>query len=358
MSMDASLARGGRYGRAALRWARLLTPSRSGPGVRVFYGHDRVPGLDEPARGGTAKFQRLAARFPNHPTDFNLLYLGSSWLPRDLGPLLWVARRRHTPVVVNQNGVAYPAWAGEETDAVNRPLQRALLAADRVLYQSEFCKRSADLFLGEPRGEWEILPNAVDVDRFAPGPMPPANGPVLLLAGDQLQPYRLELALRAFAHVRASHGAARMLVSGEVAFAPDALLDDLELRQVVEFVGRYKQLEAPDLYRRAHLLLHTTVNDSCPSVVIEAMACGVPVVHPASGGTVELVGDEAGIGVSHPESWERIQPPEPEALAAAVVHVLADLPTYAAAARRRAGDHFALGPWLERHTKLLGDLVA
>ena len=49
-----------------------------------------------------------------------------------------------------------------------------------------------------------------------------------------------------------------------------------------------------ELMRRAHLLLHTKVKDPCPSAVIEAMACGLPVVYPASGGTVELVGDEAG----------------------------------------------------------------
>ena len=36
------------------------------------------------------------------------------------------------------------------------------------------------------------------------------------------------------------------------------------------------------------------MNDPCPNVVLEAMACGLPVVHAASGGTVELVGDEAG----------------------------------------------------------------
>ena len=52
------------------------------------------------------------------------------------------------------------------------------------------------------------------------------------------------------------------------------------------------------MLRRAHVLLHTKVNDPCPTAVIEAMACGLPVAYPASGGTVELVGDEAGIGVA------------------------------------------------------------
>ncbi len=353
--MDASSERAARYGRAAARWTRLLAARGGAPvgaGPRVFYGHDLIPGPDEPARGGTAKFQRLDARFPNHPTGFDVLYLGSTWLPRDLRPLLWLARRRHTPVVVNQNGVGYPAWAGADTEAVNEPLRRALLTADHVLYQSEFCKRSADLYLGEPRGAWEILANAVDVDRFTPAAAPPARGPVLLLAGDQLQPYRLELALRTLQHVRRRHEDARLLVLGRIEYPPpDSLAEGAEL------LGRYSQRAAPELYRRAHLLLHTTVNDSCPSAVIEAMACGLPVVHPASGGTVELVGEEAGIGVPHPESWERVQPPAPEALAEAVERVLAARERYAVAARRRAVERFALGPWLDRHAALFAELL-
>lgn len=353
--MDVSRERLARYGRAGTRWARLLATRRSRriDRVRVFYGHDRVPGPDEAVRGGTAKFQRLAGRFPNHPSDFDLLYLGSTWLPRDLRPLLWLARRRHVPVVVNQNGVGYPAWAGTETDAVNEPLRRALLAADHVLYQSDFCKRSADLYLGDPSGSWGILPNAVDVDRFVPAAAAPADGPVLLLAGDQLQPYRLELALQVLEHLRVRHAAARLIVLGRVEFPPPG-----SLTVGAEFLGPYAQRDAPELYRRAHLLLHTTVNDSCPSAVIEAMACGLPVVYPASGGTVELVGEEAGIGVQHPESWERVQPPAPKALAAAVERVLADRESYAAAARARAVERFALGPWLDRHEELFSELLA
>jgi glycosyltransferase involved in cell wall biosynthesis len=356
--MDASPARAGRYGRAAVRWARLLASRPAAPGIRVFYGHDRIPDPAEPGRGGTAKFQRLVTRHPNRPADFTLLYLGSSWLPRDLRPLLWLARRRNVPLVLNQNGVGYPAWAGREAEEVNRPNRRALLAADHVLYQSEFCKSSAELFLGAPRGAWEVLANAVDVEHFSPAPEPPPDGPILLLAGDQLQPYRLELALRTLALVRRRQPGARLLVSGRHVVPPEQLVADLGLRDAVELVGRYSQADAPSLFRRAHVLLHTTVNDSCPSVVIEAMACGLPVVHPASGGTVELVGDEAGIGVPHAESWERLQPPEPEALADAVDRVLVGLPAYASAARRRAVQRYALGPWLDRHARLFSDLLA
>ena len=348
--------RAGRYGRAAARWGRLVLPDRRPPGIRVFYGVDKIPTRGEAVAGGTAKFQRLQERFPNSPFDYSLLYLGSSGLPRDLRPLLWLAQRKDTPVVVNQDGVGYPGWAGTETEAFNRPLRRALLAADHVLYQSKFSKRSSDEFLGAPRGTWDVLSNAVDVDRFTPAERPPADGPVLLLGGDQTQAYRLELALRTFACVLETIPDARLRVTGRLVESPAALLAELGLLGRVEFVGRYTQRDAPAIYRSAHLLLHTKVNDPCPSIVVEAMACGLPIVYPASGGTVELVGD-AGVGVPHRDSFERDEPPSPAAMAEAVTLVLADLQRLGAAARGRAVERFALGPWLDRHAEVFSRLV-
>lgn len=349
--------RAGRWSRAATRWARLLVRGAPAPGVRVFYGHDRIPAPGEAVAGGTAKFQRLETRFPNRPTDFSLLYLGSTWLPRDRSALLRYAARRRLPVVLNQNGVGYPGWAGEGTEVWNKPLREALLAADHVLYQSAFCKRSADEFLGEPTGAWEVLPNAVDVERFTPAERPPGDGPVLLLGGDQTQEYRLELGLRTFALVAGRHSGARLLVSGGLVADPRPAIAELGLGDRVELTSRYTQREAPALLRRAHVLLHTKVMDPCPSAVIEAMACGLPVVYPASGGTVDLVGDEAGVGVPHSVSYERDDPPSPEALAAAVETVLGDLPGYARAARGRAVERFALEPWLDRHAELFEELT-
>ena len=355
--MSWSAARVGRYTRAGARWARLLVPRRASGGLRVFYGHDRIPAPGERAAGGTAKAQKLNERFPNSPTDFSLLYLGSTWLPRDLGPLLRLSARRGIPVVVNQDGVGYPGWAGERTEAVNRPLRQALVAADHILYQSEFSKRSADRFLGERHGSWEVLHNAVDVERFTPAERTPELPPTLLLGGDQTQAYRLELALRTFALVLERHPGARLLVTGRVVSDPAPLLAELGLGGRVDFSGEYAQRDAPGLFRRAHVLLHTKVLDPCPTLVVEAMASGLPVVYPASGGTVELVGDDAGVGVPHPESWERDEPPAPEAMASAIDRVLDGLPAYSAAARARAVERFALGSWLDRHAELFARLV-
>ena len=349
--------RGGRWARAGIRWARLLSTRGGSPGLRVFYGHDRVPAPGEPVAGGSAKFQRLATRFPNRSTDFTLLYLGSTWLPRDLRLLLRLARRRGIPIVLNQNGVGYPGWAGSGTDDFNRPLRRVLAAAEHVLYQSEFCKRAADEFLGPPQGGWEVLHNAVDVDWFTPAQEPPERGPVLLLGGDQYQEYRLELALQTLAALLPAHPDAQLLVTGRTVVALEPLVERYCVTGHVRRLGRYSQREAPGIFRTAHVLLHTKVNDPCPSLVIEAMATGLPVVYPKSGGVPELV-REAGIGVAHPDSWDRDEPPAPEALAEAVDSVLADLPGYAARARSRAVERFALGPWLDRHAELFHELVS
>ncbi|TMK71187.1 MAG: glycosyltransferase family 4 protein [Actinobacteria bacterium] len=166
--------------------------------------------------------------------------------------------------------------------------------------------------------------------------------------------YRLEVAL----HTLVQLPDARLAVSGRLVSDPRPLVERLRVAERVEFTGRYAQTDAPELFRRAHVLLHTKVKDPCPSAVIEAMACGLPVVYAASGGTVELVGDEAGIGVPHPDGWDRDEPPEPAAFAEAVARTLADRERLSAAARRRAVERFSLGPWLDRHAELFAELTA
>jgi glycosyltransferase involved in cell wall biosynthesis len=334
----------------------LARPLRDRGDVRVFYGWDEIPADGDPVAGGTSKFQKLATRFPNRPADFTLLYLGSSALPRDLRPLLALARRRRVPVVLNQDGVGYPSWAGDRVEEVNAPLRRALEGATHVLYQSAFCKRSADRFLGRARGGWEVLPNGVDVERFTPGE-PPEGGPVLLLAGDQTQAHRIELALRTLAKVATAYPGVELVVTGRSVTPIEPLAAELGVASRVRITGRYAQRDAPAIYRAAHLLLHTQVNDACPNVVLEALASGLPVVYPASGGTVELVGDEAGIGVPHPDGFERTELPSPVELAAAVVAALESRERLARAARSRAVELYPLRAWLDRHVALFEELL-
>ena len=318
--------------------------------VAVFYGHRRLTEPGEPVEGGMVKFQRLQTFFPNRPRGFNLLYLGSSSLPADEQKVIALAKRRGAPVLLNQNGVAYPGWAGARTEDLNHRLGGVFRAADHVIFQSEFCREAAQRFLGDSEAPSEILHNAVDTTVFTPGERP-TGGPLILLGGDQTATYRLDTALRTLAELPD----ARLLVTGTVLEDGRGLADELGLADRVLFAGRYAQRDAVDIYRRAHLLLHPKVNDPCPNVVLEALACGLPVVHSASGGTPELVG-EAGIGVPSETTWDEDVPPNPRQLAVAVRDVLGRLDAYRVAARERALG-FDFEPWVERHRRLFAELV-
>jgi len=337
----------------------LLGERAQGKMPHVFYGHGRIPKPEDQAHGGLVKFQRMQEEFPNSPRGFNILYMVSSRMPYGGEQIAWFARKKGARVVWNQNGVAYPGWYGPGWERINAPMARIHAEADYVFYQSEFCRRSAEQFLGGRRGHWEILHNAVDTQFFTPANADPAPGSlVMLLGGTQYQWYRLESALQTLARLRRQGVNARLLVTGRLCWIPDEtgaarqareLVGRLGLDADVKFLGPYTQANAPSIFRQAHLLLHTKVNDPCPGLVVEAMACGLPVVYSQSGGVPELVGAEAGIGVPGELNWERDVPPDPAALAQAALTVAGRREKYARAARQRAVERFDLKPWMERH---------
>lgn len=332
-------------------------------GCRVSYGHRRIPPPESIAHGGMVKLQALHETFPHHDR-FNVAYLVSSALP-DAAPVFarW-ARAGGARLVVNQNGVASPAWPGAGWQAVNRPLAELQRLADHVLYQSEFCREAATRFLGERRGPGEVLYNAVDTESFTPATHDPDPARLtLLLGGNQDQRYRLTAALQTVAGLVRGGEPVRLLVTGglrwggEAALEARSLVARLGLSEHVEFLGPYTRRDAPSIVRRAHLLLHTKYNDPCPGVVIEAMACGLPVVYSSSGGVPELVGD-AGVGVAAAHSFEQELAPDPEALADAVLRAARERVRLSALARERAVGRFDIRPWLERHRRLFAELLA
>ena len=342
--------------REFLRWRR---GRHSGDGCRVYYGFDRLPASNDVAGGGIIKTQDLQRAFPNCPNNANLLYLISSALPSFAMTLARRAKAAGAPFVLNQNGVFYAGWYGAGWQQQNGPMRRLLARADHVFYQSQFCKSTADRFLGTPSASWEILHNPVDTATFAPPERAPACDRFsILLAGSHGAFYRAQLAVDTLALLRRRLPEARLIIAGRCLWRPSEETALAEIRahaadqgvlDAVEFTGPYSQAQALAVMHRAHVLLHTKYNDPCPRLVVEAMACGLPVVYSATGGVPELVGEEAGIGIPGPLDYERDHPPSPELLAEALARVAAQREAYAQAARLRAVRHFDLGPWLERH---------
>ena len=361
-----------RRGRNALAVARLVirqrarwraiarTPPRA-DALAVSYGVEAMPGRSDIVFGGAVKFQLLHRDLPNAPRDFNVLYLGSSSMPIEAGTLVRLARRRGAAFVWNQNGVAYRGWYGDGWQLVNEAPARLLHAADHVIYQSAFCKLAADRFYGVRAGAWEILHNPVDTRAFVPASSRPARQPRLLLGGNQYQRYRVETALETLALLRADGRRVTLVVTGALSFSEDAraqtveMIRRLRLEEAVELVGEYSQEAAPAVLQQADILLHPKYNDPCPTIVLEAMACALPVVYSATGGTAELVGDDAGVGIPAPLDWEMDHPPPATDLANGVRALLEELGDRAASARERAL-RFDSRLWADRHRELFAEL--
>jgi glycosyltransferase involved in cell wall biosynthesis len=281
-------------------------------------------------------------------------------LPRRVIDLLC---ERGVPVVLNQNGVFYPAWYPDGWQRENERMAHAHATASHVLYQSEFCRRAAARFLGTRVGPGEVLYNAVDTNAFAPRPREPKRPYTFLLTGKigRATAYRLMSSVAGLAEARKGGLNVRLVIAGHI--APDVhadaqrLVQTLHARDAISFTGGYGRNEAPGIYRAADAYLITKHNDPCPNVVLEALASGLPVLYSASGGIPELVGDDAGIGLAVPDTFEEQPAPAPSAIADGMARVMAAHAPMAEAARRRAVERFAVAPWIERHRRLFETLV-
>jgi glycosyltransferase involved in cell wall biosynthesis len=261
--------------------------------------------------------------------------------------------------------VAYPAWHGPGWEKDNQELKSILDQADYILYQSRFCRLGAGHFLSPPAVPGEILYNPVDTELFKPVDMTSKpRATTLILGGNQYERYRFELAARALSMAARSIPGIKLIVTGKLWDPGGEAMDlarrcliDLSIEQRVVFTGTYVQKDAPDIFARGHILLHTKINDPCPTIVLEALSSGVPVVYLDSGGTPELVGD-GGIGVPVKASWERAELPDPQLLSEAVVKVMDRYRYYSQAARQRAVELFGLEKFIKAHTRIFETLLA
>ena len=340
-------------------------PRRLGEQPRVSYAHagfpKPLPGSEAVISGGAVKYRYLNRRLPHAGLSFDILYVVSSSYCPFLDKLMQVAQRRGAKVVWNQNGVFHPQ-SYLDAPQLNAWMARLYKRADYVFYQSQFCLDSAQLFLGERVGPGEVLYNAIDTTFFVP-PLSRIQRKEelhLLMAGTHYSDYRLPCGIRTLAAVRRTRPA-RLLIAGSMVkklkLEARKLVAGLNLEPFIDFLGPYRQDEAPTVLQQGDIYLHTKYIDPSPSAVIEAMACGLPVVCSKTGGTAELVGDEAGLGMPAELDWSRDIPPDPEQLAACVLEVADSLPYYSQAARERAVMQFDLVPWLERHAQVFEMLM-
>ncbi len=200
-------------------------------------------------------------------------------------------------------------------------------------------------------GQIVKVSNGVDVSRFSPGNggarvraefgVPP--GAALLGIVCRLDHWKgVDVFLEAARLVALTHAEARFVVVGgpivgqeSYARALEQRARDLGVGAAVTFTGwRFGPDDMPDVYRALDVLVLASVQpEPFGLTIIEAMACGKPVIATNQGGPVEIVvGGVTGL---------LVPPRDPEALAAAMRRLIDDPDT--ARAMGEAGRQRAVG---------------
>ena len=173
---------------------------------------------------------------------------------------------------------------------------RVVQAAAAVITISEFTKSEVVDVLGTPREKVHAIPIAVEAPFGAEGPR--AEGDYVLAVGT-LEP-RKKLARVVEAAERVG---AELRVVGAEGWGSV---------QVDGWVGRVADDELAALYRGARCLVYPSLYEGFGLPVLEAMACGTPVVT-SRGGATEEVADDAAV---------LVDPLDPSAIAAGIEDAL------------------------------------
>lgn len=194
------------------------------------------------------------------------------------------------PVLMTARGSdvnVYPQYA------VPRALIRwALGRASRTIAVSD-ALRAALLALGADPDRVITLRNGVDLRRFRPGDRTAArarlglDGPVILSAGNLLELKGHHLVLEALA----SLPGVTLLVAGEgpMRATLERQARKLGLEGRVRLLGNVSQDVLVDCYNGADALVLASSREGMPNVVLEALACGLPVIATTVGGIPELI---------------------------------------------------------------------
>jgi teichuronic acid biosynthesis glycosyltransferase TuaC len=167
-------------------------------------------------------------------------------------------------------------------------------AAATVGVSAALAQRLRDL--GAPADRVHVLRNGVDTERFEPKVearhrLGLVGFPLLLSVGNLLPVKRHGLVIEALAQLRQTHAEAKLAIvgSGPLEKELENKVRALGLNGAVRLVGAVPQTELAHWYSAADLLVLASSREGWPNVLLEAMACGTPVLASRVGGVPEVV---------------------------------------------------------------------
>jgi glycosyltransferase involved in cell wall biosynthesis len=328
-----------------------LTPRVSGVGGMVSFHAKLSRGLGE--RGIEVTNDIL-----DEPFDAVLVIGGTRQLVQ-----LRRASKRGVPILQRLDGMN---WLHRKLRTGMRHWVRAEIAnwllayireriANRIVYQSRFVEEWWTRVYGKIPKSRRVIYNGVDLELFKPGNGSPAKGRsrILLVEGNLQGGYEMGIA-SAVALAEKLHGTreAELVIAGKVDEKVKAKWN-AQTKVKLEWAGVVRNEELPELYRSAHLLFSGDLNAACPNSVIEAMACGLPVLAFDTGALKELVPARAGRLVAYGGDPWKPEPPDITALSRAAEEILDDQVNLRAGARAHAVENFGLDHMVDAYLETL-----
>jgi len=253
-----------------------------------------------------------------------------------------IAKHEHgTPFLVTDHGVAirerYIAVSAAEFSVFGKQFLThfaGLVArlnytyADVVSPVTNFNRRW-ELPYGAAPERIETIVNGVDPDVFVPRPKPPEITRPTVVAAARVFPLKdIETMIRSALIVRETIPDVLFILYGDLDADPPyaercrALIVELGLEATFEMRGHHSN--PAQLYAEGDVIALSSISEAFPYTVLEAMACGRPVVGTDVGGVREAL---EGFGIV-------VAPRNPPAFAEAVVELLHDPETCAELGRR------------------------
>ncbi len=295
-------------------------------------------------------------------SDATLVLAGT----RNLLPL-WAARRRGQRIVQRLDGIN---WVHRKRKTGLKHYLRAeygnfILSfirsrmAAKIIYQSEFSRNWWNDWYGTMPVPSAVIHNGIDLNAYSARPErsrradPPFK--LLLVEGSLGGGYEMGLdnAIELAETLKEKHSLPiGLTVVGKITDELRARVN-ARARIPIEWLGSQPRERIPEIMQSAHLFFSSDLHPACPNSVIEALACGLPVVAFDTGALKELVIGNSGRIVPYgSDSW-KIEKPDIPALAEAAVEILKDQPRFRSGARAQAEAAFGLDKMVDDYLKIL-----
>jgi glycosyltransferase involved in cell wall biosynthesis len=227
-----------------------------------------------------------------------------------------------------------------------------------ILYQSEFCHHWWDDWYGKSRAPYSVVHNGVDLDLYRPQDhSEPRTGRcrLLIVEGNLGGGYDMGLdnAIELAGMLAQKYGfSMELMVVGRIS-AEHKSSADARAHVPILWAGVVAREKIPEIDRSAHLLFSADLNPACPNSVIEALACGLPVVSFDTGALKELVQGFSGRLVPYGGDPWKLEGADIPALAGAAAEILRNEARFRKGARDQAENAFRLDKMMDGYLQAL-----